>query len=139
MDTINSGIRWGWLKIMYLYTIISAGLLGLGVVIAPDAMISMMGWPFQDPIIFGIFGSLYVAFGLLSILGLRAPLKFVSILLLQLSYKTIWFLGVALPLVLKGQFPAHGYIFAAIFLTFIIGDLIAIPFNYIFGKDTIES
>lgn len=139
MDTVNSGVRWGWLKIMYLYTIISAGLLGLGVVIAPDAMISMMGWPSQDPIVFGVFGSLYIAFGLLSILGLRAPLKFVSILLLQLSYKTIWFLGVALPLVLKGQFPAHGYIFAAIFLTFIIGDLIAIPFNYIFGKDTIES
>jgi hypothetical protein len=139
MDTVNSGVRWGWLKIMYLYTIISAGLLGLGVVIAPEAMISMMGWPSQDPIVFGVFGSLYIAFGLLSILGLRAPLKFVSILLLQLSYKTIWFLGIALPLVLKGQFPAHGYIFAAIFLTFIIGDLIAIPFNYIFGKDTIES
>jgi hypothetical protein len=66
MDTVNSGVRWGWLKIMYLYTIISAGLLGLGVVIAPDAMISMMGWPSQDPIIFGVFGSLYVAFGFLS-------------------------------------------------------------------------
>jgi hypothetical protein len=44
------------------------------------------------------------------------------------------FLGVALPLVTKGQFPAYGYIFAAIFLSFILGDLIAIPFGYLLGK-----
>jgi hypothetical protein len=124
---------------MYVYTVISAGLLGLGVVLTPDFMISTMGWPLQDPIIFGVFGSLYVAFGLLSILGLRAPLKFSPVLLLQLSYKIIWFAGVALPLVMKGQFPAHGYIFAGIFLTFVIGDLIAIPFGYIFGKDSVNN
>jgi hypothetical protein len=121
---------------MYFYTVVSAGLLGLGVVLAPDSVISMMGWPSQDPIVFGVFGSVYVAFGLVSILGLRSPLKFVPVLLLQLTYKTVWFLGVALPLVMKGQFPTHGYIFAAIFLTYLIGDLIAIPFSYVFGKNT---
>lgn len=136
MDSINSGIRWGWLKFMYFYTVVSAGLLGLGIVLAPDSVISMMGWPSQDPIVFGVFGSVYVAFGLMSILGLRSPLKFVPVLLLQLTYKTVWFLGVALPLVMKGQFPTHGYIFAAIFLTYLIGDLIAIPFSYVFGKNT---
>jgi len=104
---------------------------GVGVILAPGVLIPMMGFPLQDPVIFGIVGSVYVAFGLLSILGLRAPLKFVSILLLQLSYKVIWFLGVFLPLLAKGQFPAHGYIFVVIFLSFIIGDLIAIPFGYI--------
>jgi hypothetical protein len=40
---------------------------------------------------------------------------------------------------MKGQFPAHGYMFAAIFLSYIIGDLIAIPFSYIFGKDTVTA
>ena len=134
MDAIDSGIRWKWLKFMYLYTVISAGMLGLGVVIAPDFMISMMGWPLQDPVVFGVFGSVYVAFGLTSLFGLRFPLKFVPILLLQLSYKIIWFAGVALPLAVKGQFPVHGYVFAAIFLSFIIGDLIAIPFGYLLGK-----
>jgi hypothetical protein len=123
---------------MYLYTIISAGLLGLGVVLAPDYVISMMGWPLQDPVIFGVFGSVYVAFGFLSILGLRSPLKFSPVLLLQLSYKIIWFAGVALPLALKGQFPAHGYVFVAIFLSYVIGDLIAIPFGYLFGKSQDE-
>lgn len=136
MESADSGIRWGWLKIMYIYTVVSAGLLGLGVVLAPDYVISMMGWPLQDPVIFGVFGSVYVAFGLVSILGLRSPLKFSPVLFLQLSYKIVWFAGVALPLVLKGQFPVHGYVFTAIFLSFVIGDLIAIPFSYIFGKNT---
>jgi hypothetical protein len=94
----------------------------------------MMGWPSQDTIVFGISGSLYVASGLVSILGLRDPLKFVPVLLLQLSYKIIWFLGVALPLAMEGQLPTHGYLFAAIFLTYLIGDLLAIPFSYVFGK-----
>ena len=131
MEPVDSGIRGGWLKLMYLYTIFGAGLFGLGMLLAPGILISMLGWPLQDPVIFGVVGSVYVAFGLLSLLGLRAPLKFVPLLVLQLSYKTFWFLGVALPLVVKGQFPAHGYLFAAIFLTYIIGDLIAIPFGYI--------
>jgi len=134
MNSIDPVIRWGWLKFMYLYTIIGAGLLGLGVVIAPEFIISMMGWPLQDPVIFGVFGSVFVAFGLVSLFGLRSPLKFVPVLLLQLSYKIIWFAGVALPLILKGQFPAHGYVFAVIFLSYIIGDLIAIPFGYLSGK-----
>ncbi len=135
MSSIGSNARWGWLKLMYIYTIFVAGLFGVGMIFAPNTVISMFGWPSQDPIVLGVVGSVYIAFGLLSILGLRSPLKFVPILLLQLTYKIVWFLGVALPLVLDGQFPAHGYIFAAIFLTYIIGDLIAIPFSYIFGKN----
>ncbi len=135
----ESRILWGWLKIMYIYTVLSAGLLGLGVVLTPDYVISMMGWPLQDPVIFGVFGSVYVAFGLVSILGLRSPLKFPPVLLLQLSYKIIWFAGVALPLAVKGQFPAYGYVFAAIFLSYVIGDLIAIPFGYLFGKNKVNN
>lgn len=78
MSSIDSGIRWKWLKFMYLHTVVSAGLLRLGVVIAPDFMMSMMEWPLQDPVIFGVFGSVYVAFGLTSLFGLRFPLKFCS-------------------------------------------------------------
>jgi hypothetical protein len=83
-------------------------------VFAPNTIISIFGWPSQDPIVFGVVGSVYTIRPLIHI-GLRSPLKFVPVLLLQLFYKIIWFLGVALPLVLDGQFPAHIYIFAAIF------------------------
>ena len=82
-------IRWGLLKGMYIYTIISVGLLGLGMIIMPEKIKSLLSWPVDEPIAFGIMGSVYLAFGLLSILGIRSPLKFVSVLLLQLFYKLI--------------------------------------------------
>ena len=94
----------------------------------------MFQWPVGEPISFGICGSVYVAFGLLSLLGLRSPLKYVPILLLQLCYKLIWSIGVALPLLITGQFPSYAVSNAIIWVTFIIGDLIAIPFAYLFAK-----
>ena len=80
-------VRWGWLKLMYIYTIVGAGGFGLGIIVIPNVMRSIFGWPSQDPIVFGVSGSVYLAFALLSILGLRSPLKFSPILLLQLCYK----------------------------------------------------
>jgi hypothetical protein len=124
------------LKFMYWYTIIGAGGFGLGIIAIPSTMRSIFGWPSQDPIVFGITGSVYVAFGILSILGLRSPLKFVPILLLQLCYKSIWFIGIILPILVSGNFPAYGLLTVIIFATYIIGDLIAIPFSYVFAKQT---
>jgi hypothetical protein len=127
-------IRWGWLRFMYIYTIIAAGGFGLGIVIVPDIMKSFFSWPVRDPIVFGIYGSVYLSFALLSILGLRAPLKFIPVLLLQLSYKMVWFIGVVVPLLLAKEFPSYALLHVIIFATFIIGDLIAIPFPYVFAK-----
>jgi hypothetical protein len=127
-------VRWGWLRFMYIFTIVVAGGFGLGAILIPDIMASVYRMPKQDPVIFGIVGSVYVAFGILSILGLRSPLKFVPILLLQLCYKVIWFIGVILPLLFAEPFPVYGIPFIVIFAIFIIGDLIAIPFPYVFAK-----
>jgi hypothetical protein len=121
---------------MYLYTIVGAGGFGLGIVLIPDKMRSLFGWPDQDPIFYGITGSVFLAFGLLSVLGLRSPLKFVPILLLQLCYKSIWFVGVIIPMLISGKFPSHGVLPVVIFATYIIGDLLAIPFSYVFAKQT---
>ncbi len=127
-------IRWGWLKGMYILTIIHAGGSGLGMLLIPDTMRSVFGWPNQDPIIFGICGSIWVAFGLLSILGFRSPLKFSPILLLQLCYKLVWFIGVILPVLISGKFPAYATAYVVFFAIYIIGDLFAIPFSYVFAK-----
>ena len=129
-------VRWGWLKFMYWYTIVGAGGFGLGIIAIPNTMRSVFSWPNQDPIVFGITGSVYLAFGILSILGLRSPLKFVPILLLQLSYKTIWFIGIILPMLLSGEFMTYGLLHVTIFASYIIGDLIAIPFSYVFAKQS---
>lgn len=132
----DTNIRWGWLKFMYVYTIITAGGLGLGIIVAPEAIKSILAWPVEEPIALGVVGSVYMAFGILSILGLRSPLKFLPVLLLQLCYKSIWFIGVVLPLLVAGRFPAFGLLFVVIFATFIVGDLIAIPFSYLFHKQS---
>jgi hypothetical protein len=129
-------VRWGWLKGMYIYTIVGAGGFGMGIIVMPDVMCSIFGLPGQEPIFFGINGSVYLSFALLSILGLRAPLKFAPTLLLQLAYKAIWFIGVILPMLLAGKFPAYGILMVVIYATYIIGDLIAIPFSYVFAKQT---
>ncbi len=131
----NDNVRWGWLKFMYIYTVVGAGGFGLGIIAIPDIMRSIFGWPNSDQIIaFGVTGSVYFSFALLSILGLRSPLKFTPILLLQLTYKAVWFVGVILPLLLAGKFPTYAILFTAIYVSYIIGDLIAIPFSYVFVK-----
>ena len=124
-------VRWGWLKFMYVYTVVLAGSCGLAMIVAPNTITSVFRVPRQDPVAFGIIGSVYLAFGLLSLLGLRTPLKFVPVLLLQLCYKAVWFVGLVLPLVVKGQFPAYAIPIVIIFATYVIGDLIAIPFPYL--------
>jgi len=129
-------IRWGWLRFMYVYTIVGAGGYGLGMLLVPGIMKSLFGMPDRDPVIFGIAGSVYLSFGILSILGLRSPLKFAPVLLLQLSYKSIWFVSVFLPLLLTGKMQVYGVLFAVVFATYIIGDLVAIPFSTIFGKQS---
>jgi hypothetical protein len=132
----ETDVRWGWLKFMYIYTIVVAGGFGLGIIFVPNIMTLVFGWPVEEPVALGIAGSAFVAFGILSIFGLRAPLKFVPVLALQLCYKSIWFVGVILPLLVTGRFPTYAVFAIVLFATFIVGDLIAIPFPYLFSKQT---
>jgi len=129
-------IRWGWLKFMYIYTIAGAGGLGLGIIVIPSVMRTVFGWPEQDPIFFGVVGSVCLAFAIVSILGLKSPMKFLPVLLLELGYKVLWFIGVLIPMLIAGKFPTHAILIIVIFATYIIGNLIAIPFSYVFGKES---
>lgn len=128
-------IRWGWIKGMYIYTIVGAGGFGVGMLVFPEAIKAWFRWPVNEPIAFGVIGSVYAAFGVLAALGLRSPLKFAPMLLMQLCYKSIWFIGVLAPLVITEHFPAYGLTMVLIFATYIVGDLIAIPFSSLFAKE----
>ena len=128
-------VRMNWLKGMYIYTIVGAGGVGLGMIVIPKVIKSMFGIPGTEPVALGIVGSVYVALGILSIFGLRSPLKFVPVLLLELCYKSIWLIGVMLPLLITKQFPSYAIPFAIIFATYIIGNIIAIPFSHVFKKE----
>jgi hypothetical protein len=128
-------VRFGWLKAMYVWTIVGSGGFGLMALFAPSLVESVFGFPAQDPFLRGIIASLYVAFGILSILGLRSPLKFVPVLFLQLCYKCIWFLAVLLPRLVGGQVPVYAMVLSVIFATYVVGDLIAIPFGQLFARE----
>lgn len=130
----KGAIRWGWLKGMYIYTILAAGGMGLGILIMPDTMRRVFSWPAQDPIVLGLAGSIYLAAAVLALMGLRSPLRFSALLLFELVYKTIWLIGVILPMVIQAKFPAYAIPQVIIFATFIIGNMIAIPFSYLFAK-----
>ncbi len=125
-------IRWGWLRFLYGYTIVGAGISGLVMVLVPGLIPSLFGMPAQDPFIFGVAASVWFAFGILSVLGLRAPLTFLPVLFLQLCYKTIWLGGVVIPLLIKGEFPFYGVLFTLIMASYVVFDLIAIPFPLLF-------
>ena len=128
-------VRWKWLTGMYVYTMLGAGGLGLGLLFKPDTIAKRFGWTGIDPVALGIIGSMLLAFAVLSGLGLRSPLKFVPVLLLQLCYKTIWFIGVILPLLVKGQLPQQTIPLVIIYATYVVGDIIAIPFADVFAKE----
>src|SRR4030042_957410 len=132
----STKVRMNWLKGMYIYTIVGAGGFGLGMLVAPELIKSIFAWPVAEPIAFGIVGSVWVAFAILAIFGLRSPLKFVPVLFLQLCYKAVWFIGVVLPLLVTAQFPTYAILHAVIFATYIVGDIIAIPFSYLFAKSS---
>jgi hypothetical protein len=105
-------------------------------VFVPDVIISTLKFPSQDPIVLGAFGCMLISSGILGILGLRSPLKFVPLLLFQLFYKTIWFLAVLIPFLLANEMQFYVVVFILIFASYIIGDLISIPFSYIFAKES---
>jgi hypothetical protein len=119
---------------MYIYTLFGAGGFGVMTLFFPNAARTLFRLPDGDPAILGLYGSFSLASGLLAIPALRSPLKFVPLLFLQLVYKPVWLIVVAVPLFLKGQFPVYVVIISAVFLTYIVGNLIAIPFSYLFPR-----
>ena len=70
-------------------------------VVVPETVRSLFGWPVQDPIVYGVTGSVWLAFGFLSILG---------------------------------EFPNYAILHVVVMGSYIIGDLVVIPFSYVFSK-----
>ena len=91
-------LRW-----LYISNIIGAGVPGLIMVSFPQWAANNMFPGEHDPAMFGMTGSIWLAIGIASALGLRTPQLFRSLFLMQIIYKTIWILTVALPLMLQGN------------------------------------
>ncbi|CCK81414.1 MULTISPECIES: hypothetical protein [Desulfobacula] len=133
-------VRWNWLKAMYIYSAVIASAFGLGILLAPDMMISIFKLPPQEPVMFGITGGADLSVGICCILALvlKTPLKFSPVLFFQMTYKLLWSIFVILPILFRGELQGYGWFFFLSYLTFIIGDIIAIPFAYIFSSNEAE-
>lgn len=132
-EAFSGPVRMRWLKVMYLANLIIAFPLGLAVLVAPELMRGIMGVPPGDPIHFSLAaGAVQCAFGMAGAVGLWSPLKFSPVLLLQALYKSLFLGGVVLPLMGRGQLPDFAMPVSLLFVLFIIEDLIAVPFSYLF-------
>jgi len=83
------------------------------------------------PLLEGVALSFYAALSTLSLLGLRYPLKMVPLLFVQLFYKSVWLLAVAIPLSSAGTLTPE---LAGAVKPFVIGvviDLLVIPWPYV--------
>lgn len=134
IENVKIKVHPNWLRFMYAYTIVIGGVFGLAFLIMPSTASSLMGFPEEEPIMAGLASSVGVAFAILSIAGLRSPLKFSPVLLLQLTYKAIWFIAVIIPKLAVGQLPSYAIMSSVLYATFVIGDLIAIPFRHLLAK-----
>lgn len=102
------------------------------VALAPDnwSMIILPGE--QLDTMTGVAVSLYAALSLLCVFGIRFPLKFTPLLLIQLIYKSAWLVGMYLPArssgVLNDDLDAWFWVMAP----GIVIDILVIPWKYVY-------
>ncbi len=124
--------RWGWMRFMYGLNVLAAGIPGLVILFGPESLMSSVT---QDRLYFGVLGSVWLAIGLLSVLGLRNPLRFSAIFLVQIVYKSLWFGTVLLPLAVAGELRFDAVPLVVFFALAIAVCLTATPYTYLFGKE----
>jgi len=131
LDNIDLKLK---LKIMYILTIVLAGGIGLMMLISPSFAMTLFSQPAQDLYTYGIAAAVWTAFGLLAILGLRDPIKYMPILLFQFIYKLIWLFAVLLPNVVVDGVRFDTITVLLVFLLFIVGDFLTLPFKDLLEK-----
>ena len=80
----------------------------------------------------GVAISFWASFSLLNLFGIRYPLKFVPILLLQLLYKSAWIIGVYLPASNTGNLDEYLTSFLWVCVAGIVLNLLILPWKFIY-------
>ena len=110
------------MRLLYLLTFV-----GLGMGVWPALINHAKPW---DPM-HGVAFSFWAAYSALMGLGIRYPLKMLPLLLLQLFYKSVWLLAVALPLSSAGPLDPVASELTRVFIGAVVADLIVIPWPYV--------
>lgn len=107
------------LKLIYIANIIVAGWISITSIFNPKhSAVSVFQNAYQPTEVIRLVGCLWLAIAILSILGLRQPLIFSPILLVQLIYKGTWLLVVALPAIRQNHAYPSGM--AGFFLVWVL-------------------
>ena len=134
VNTENVKFHPNRLRFMFVVNIVVALGLGSALLILPIQMYTFVGNTSQE-VIWSTYGSSYmVAIGLLAIAGLRSPLKFSYILVVQAIAKSAWLLAVIVPALVAGPLPSYAILLGASFIPIIIGDVIVVPWRHLFAK-----
>ncbi len=113
-----STIRLYLMRVVYLGNFVM-----LGFNVWPRILHQDQAW---DPLP-GVAFSFWAALCVLSGLGIRYPLAMLPLLLLQLFYKSVWLMAVAIPLRSAGRSTE----LTNIFISGAVADLIVIPWPYV--------
>ena len=82
----------------------------------------------------GVAISFYAAFAFLCLFGIRFPLKFLPLLLIQLFYKAAWLIGTYLPAKNAGLADENLEGWFWVMAPGIVIDLLVIPWGYVFRE-----
>ena len=110
------------MRAVYLLTFV-----GLGIGVWPELINPGKPW---DPM-YGVAFSFWAAYSALMGLGVRYPLAMLPLLLLQLFYKSVWLIAVAIPLWSAGSVDPVTRELTRVFVMAAVADLIVIPWPYV--------
>lgn len=116
-----STFRLYFMRLLYLLNFV-----GLGSQVWPAIINHKGAW---DPL-HGVAFCFWAALSALMGIGLRYPLRMLPLLFLQLVYKSIWLVAVALPLLSAGQSTE----LTRVFVMGAVADLIVIPWPYVLAN-----
>ena len=133
-ETDKIKVHPNWLRFMFAVNIFVVGGFGLALLIGGQAAFTYFGFPTEEMIMTGYALSVMVAYAIMGIIGMRFPVKFAPVLLMQATGKIVWFLAVIIPQLATGPLPTFAIMLSATFIPLIIGDLIAVPWKYLFAK-----
>lgn len=124
MDTDTS------LRMLYGATILGAGVVGGLTLFSPHIATRYV---FADAIHVDIYvkilGALWLALGLVAVLGMLAPTAFMAILLVQLIYKAAWLSSVAYPALISGNRETALLFLTGLFTIWVFALLLLFPFK----------
>jgi CHASE2 domain-containing sensor protein len=114
------------LRLAYGANLVGAGVPGAVLLAVPQTGTELLFGVPADPFVATVLGSVWLAVGATSVLGLRDPRRYAGLLVLQVVYKTLWIVAGAARLLATGTAPPATVPFAAFFAVIVVAWVLAL-------------